>query len=60
MNKLFFNIYQRIAFLIDPERSHDITLKIAEIIYKFSKFLEIDTSKKIFFLYSIIISLHSV
>ena len=34
MNKLVFQFYKKIAFNIDPEKAHDISLALLEFIYK--------------------------
>ncbi len=45
LNNLFFSIYQRIIFLLEPEKAHSVSLYLAEIIYKSSmkRFLESKT-----------------
>ena len=34
MNRLLFQFYKKIAFKVDPEKAHDITLSFLEFIYK--------------------------
>ena len=34
MNRLLFQFYKKIAFKVDPEKAHDISLSFLEFIYK--------------------------